>query len=514
MGKKVDLNKPISSNTGNVRKSNHNFYRPNFNTGNNNYQTDGAASNEKPMPNAVQKKAAEMAISSMGVPKGIAHSLANDQRTYELADKVNATIMMPKVLKIVLPLILILLPLFAVAIFVVVFNSEDGSSSYGSFAFGQTCPTVTVVDTGCNGNAKNCTYAYDGDVAFEDYVAGVVAAEVGSANNLEYYKVAAIAARTFFLSHASSDCTVKGNATFQAYRDIETSGYADLIKQAVEETEGLILVKNGELVNTYYASACVVNADDTYYYVRYGTETLGGANFQKIPKQWDKEESVYRNYLASWYSMVDQSSTDYENKSCPNNHDYGMSQIGALYLITGEDYNYEEVIEYYYGEEAEIMSNEMQLGGVEGFVNPTRYINCSSPFGYRIHPVKGTQSFHTGLDIAVSGGEPIYAAQDGTVRSVVNNVTAINNCNYGYGNYIIIDHEGGTSTLYAHMKYGTIPSSIYAGAEVSQGEQIGQVGSTGCSTGNHLHYEVRVNNTQVDPADYIDLTGATGTCKR
>jgi len=191
-----------------------------------------------------------------------------------------------------------------------------------------------------------------------------------------------------------------------------------------------------------------------------------------------------------------------------------MSQIGALYLITGEDYNYEEVIEYYYGEEAEIMSNEMQLGGVEGFVNPTRYINCSSPFGYRIHPVKGTQSFHTGLDIAVSGGEPIYAAQDGTVRSVVNNVTAINNCNYGYGNYIIIDHEGGTSTLYAHMKYGTIPSSIYAGAEVSQGEQIGQVGSTGCSTGNHLHYEVLVNGSTVDPADYLDLTNASGTCKR
>ena len=65
-----------------------------------------------------------------------------------------------------------------------------------------------------------------------------------------------------------------------------------------------------------------------------------------------------------------------------------------------------------------------------------------------------------------------------------------------------------------HLKYGTIPDSISEGTKVSQGEQIGQVGSTGCSTGNHLHYEVRLNGTQVDPADYLDLTNATGTCKR
>jgi murein DD-endopeptidase MepM/ murein hydrolase activator NlpD len=154
------------------------------------------------------------------------------------------------------------------------------------------------------------------------------------------------------------------------------------------------------------------------------------------------------------------------------------------------------------------------LGGVEGFVNPTRVIHCSSAYGNRIHPVHGTQKFHSGLDIGIAGGEPIYAAKDGTVSVAVTNVNSINNCNYGYGNYIKIDHGDGTSTLYAHIKYGTIPSSITVGSEVSQGEQIGQVGSTGCSTGNHLHYEVRVNGQTADPADYIDLTGSTGSCKR
>ena len=64
------------------------------------------------------------------------------------------------------------------------------------------------------------------------------------------------------------------------------------------------------------------------------------------------------------------------------------------------------------------------------------------------------------------------------------------------------------------MKYGSISNSISNGTQISQGEQIGQVGSTGCSTGNHLHYEVMINNSTVDPSNYLDLTNASGTCKR
>ena len=156
----------------------------------------------------------------------------------------------------------------------------------------------------------------------------------------------------------------------------------------------------------------------------------------------------------------------------------------------------------------------MQLSGTGDFVNPTRKIHCSSPFGYRIHPVKKTKKLHTGIDIAISGGEPVYAANNGTITKVVKSVKSINNCNYGYGNYIIIDHGNGMSTLYAHLKYGSIPSNLSAGMFIGKGEQIGQVGSTGCSTGNHLHYEVRENGSKVDPANYLDLTNATGTCRK
>lgn len=431
-------------------------------------------------------------------------------------DKIKATLKNPKVLKILIPVLLVVGLLFGLLlIFLILFSDEDGSmGGSGKFSYGKTCTEITITDSGCNGAATECTNKYDGTVDLEDYIAGVVAAEIGTANNLEYYKTTAIVARSFVLNHISDDCTAKGNATFQAYMDVEESSNAELIKQAVEETKGQVVIKNGELIGGHYASACVVNADDNYYYVRYGTISLGEAKFQQIPKDWDQNGSAFKGYLASWYSQVDQSSTDYENKSCPSNHDYGMTQLGALYLVTEEGYDHEDVIEYYYGSDAEIVENDMVLGGVEGFVNPTRVIHCSSAYGNRIHPVHGTQKFHSGLDIGIAGGEPIYAAKDGTVSIAVTNVNSINNCNYGYGNYIKIDHGDGTSTLYAHIKYGTIPSSITVGSEVSQGEQIGQVGSTGCSTGNHLHYEVRVNGQTVDPADYIDLTGATGSCKR
>ena len=512
MSRNNDLSNLFSKKNNHIRKRHNNYHSFSNDL---NAQSDSLNDAENNSPNAIQKKGAEVAMRAAGVPKGLAKNLSQNEQLYELAKEGNFTLKMPLATKVKIIAILIGGASFILLLlFVVLFGTEASAASYGSYSYGQTCTNITVTDTGCDGNAQNCTHIYDGEVEFEDYIAGVVAAEVGIVNNLDYYKVAAIAARSYVLNHTNSSCTVKGNATFQAYQDVEDSSNSALIKQAVEETKGLVLVKDDELVSTYYASACVVNADEDYYYVRYGTKTLGEANFQKIPKDWDTNDSVFKGYLARWYSMIDTSNTDYENKSCPNNHDYGMSQIGALYLITGENYDFEDVIEYYYGEDVEIVTNEMLLTGVDGFVNPTRYIHCSSAFGYRIHPVHKVEKFHSGLDIGIPGGEPIYAAKDGVVSYARTNVNAINNCDYGYGNHIIIDHGDGTSTLYSHMKYGSVPSYIYEGATVSQGEQVGQIGSTGCSTGNHLHYEVRINGSPVDPADYLDLSEATGTCRR
>ena len=111
----------------------------------------------------------------------------------------------------------------------------------------------------------------------------------------------------------------------------------------------------------------------------------------------------------------------------------------------------------------------------------------SSPYGYRIDPIANVKSFHTGTDMACPTGTPIMAAMSGKVTT-----TGINRV---YGNYVIIDHGNGYQTLYAHM------SKIIAskGQWVSQGTRIGLVGSTGYSTGPHLHFTVYKNGKLIDP---------------
>ena len=107
---------------------------------------------------------------------------------------------------------------------------------------------------------------------------------------------------------------------------------------------------------------------------------------------------------------------------------------------------------------------------------------------------------HTGVDFACSGGTPIMAAKAGKV--VISTALRRPNGSYkSYGEYIVISHGDGTMTLYAHMLSGT--RAVQEGAQVSQGQVIGKVGSTGNSTGNHLHFEVRVNGKCVNPTPYL-----------
>lgn len=111
----------------------------------------------------------------------------------------------------------------------------------------------------------------------------------------------------------------------------------------------------------------------------------------------------------------------------------------------------------------------------------------TSPFGMRFHPVHRVNRFHSGIDIAAPHGAPIIAADSGVV------VTAT--WNSGYGNYIVIDHGNGMQTLYAHNSRNLVSP----GQAVSRGQLIGRIGSTGVSTGPHLHFEVIINGTRVNP---------------
>jgi len=115
----------------------------------------------------------------------------------------------------------------------------------------------------------------------------------------------------------------------------------------------------------------------------------------------------------------------------------------------------------------------------------------SSYYGYRVHPIYGERRLHTGWDMNAGCGAPIRAAESGTVIFA--------GWKGGYGNAVIIDHGGGMSTLYGHQSR----LGVSYGTSVDIGDVIGWIGTTGVSTGCHLHFEVRVNGTPVDPAPYM-----------
>jgi murein DD-endopeptidase MepM/ murein hydrolase activator NlpD len=117
----------------------------------------------------------------------------------------------------------------------------------------------------------------------------------------------------------------------------------------------------------------------------------------------------------------------------------------------------------------------------------------SSPFGMRLHPIYKVWRFHSGIDLAAASGTPIYATASGRV------VTA--GWSGGYGQYTCVYHEDGVSSCYAHQSQ----IDVSVGQWVQRGQQIGRVGTTGASTGCHLHFEIRIDGQPVDPLQWISL---------
>ena len=118
----------------------------------------------------------------------------------------------------------------------------------------------------------------------------------------------------------------------------------------------------------------------------------------------------------------------------------------------------------------------------------------TSPFGWRTHPITGRQHLHGGIDIAAPNGTPIMASKAGVV--------VISQYGSSYGNYVVISHPDGTRTLYAHMSQ----RNVSAGDTVRQGQTVGLVGSTGSSTGNHLHFETWTgssSSSRVNPMQFF-----------
>lgn len=219
--------------------------------------------------------------------------------------------------------------------------------------------------------------------------------------------------------------------------------------------------------------------------------------------------SVCKQELESEKELLDEAKAAVEEEEAALN-DLITTKTNEMYKVSSDIQTKEQAIKEY---EADIAEQNETIKALEAVVAEERkklaaqqgrkydggiftwpapsYTRISDEYGNRTHPILGTQQFHNGLDMAAPGGSPILAAYDGTVVAA-----AYSN---SMGNYIMIDHGDSLYTIYMHA------SALYVskGQEVTKGQKIAAVGSTGRSTGNHLHFSVRLNGSYVSPWNYL-----------
>ena len=298
--------------------------------------------------------------------------------------------------------------------------------------------------------------------------------------------------------------------------------YTSLVEQKAQEVELATQAESDQLA-TYrrHVRAMEENGSYTYLSLLFGSQSLGEllSNLDMIGEIMEADQRSYDEYVAArenseriqaeYESML----TDLDAKQAELEDEQAALEeqiTHAQQLIVELEAQIETDREAYEAElarEAELESQiqdmiaELERQEAANSITSTgtyiwplpRYSPCSA-YCWRIHPIWGDMRFHAGEDIGAPSGTPILAADSGVATVIPNNGN-------GYGNYIMINHGGGRVTLYAHMSAFAVSN----GATVTQGQVIGYVGSTGNSTGPHLHFEVRVNGATTDPKSYFSF---------
>ena len=199
-----------------------------------------------------------------------------------------------------------------------------------------------------------------------------------------------------------------------------------------------------------------------------------------------KTQEVHRLNLDNKILTLEKQSAQSESKMKDLMQDENKAEAAEAQNLKAEDEMADRVAQL----SKELAGTGAYVGGELSWPVPSS-TRVTSPFGNRKHPITNKQSFHKGVDIGASGGSSIISANAGKV--------IVSDYQSAYGNYVMVDHGGGTVTLYAHMQ----KRLVSAGDTVGKGEKIGLVGTTGWSTGNHLHFEVIKNGDHTNPMNYF-----------
>lgn len=345
----------------------------------------------------------------------------------------------------------------------------------------------------------------------ETYVKGVVQAEAKDVDDAKTFEVASIAARTYALQITSKKCYTWDNTNkksqYKNPQNFTDEKVGDKIASAANITTGIVITYDNSLVNmdngNYYDYFCHIGkVEEKEKHTMYKMLQENEEERLFLPIDWVEENVPSGDYNRSG---------KYDN-ACQQE---GMSLFGAKYLLNkkADAYTTFRILMYYYGYDISfkkvhtLIANGCYywpVGSADSTSNMATGMPIStritSYFGKRNAPTAGASSNHGAIDIGVARNSNIIAASSGTVKSVVSGcIEGDKRCGGGYGNYVQIDHGNGILTIYAHLTRPTVTK----GQSVVQGQIIGLSGSTGVSTGPHLHFEVRLNGTKVDPLNYV-----------
>ena len=383
-------------------------------------------------------------------------------------------------------------------------KKDSNNDNIGTIVINDLCYQVVVTDN-MVGKVAGHSEDYSGVYSYNQFIEGVVANETGYGWNKypDILKAHAVAARTYFYNTVKSGSkygSIDGNTCY-----FTTSTYSmgfkkntdSAITQAVNETSGEYIMVNGQISKEARWDAFGYSSkDDNYYTLR--------QKGLKIPVNWIE-------------SRISKETIAYDNK---HSHGAGMSQWGAAYLVIAQNKTYKDVIKFFY--DADIAKV------TDGYIMPINTITMITgelSVGYC-----ASKYYHSGLDFAAPAGTPVYAATSGVIekeyyytyqclpeyydKEKTKRNPHYDDCVKGHANYadnsagqgFKIKNDDGTYSLYFHFSK---KENLHKGDRVTAGQKIGEVGTTGKSTGNHLHYEMRPTSTgkPLEPRNYLPMGG-------